>query len=284
MKTPLLISACLLGENCKYNGGNNDCPAVEQLKEHYELYPVCPERDGGLPTPRVPSERLGDRVVAKDGTDVTVAFQRGAEIALQTALSHGCQTALFKERSPSCGCGEIYDGTFSGTVIARDGVTAELLKENAITVVGESQIKTLLQAAEDQRDEQTRIESDPVLTAALQELLGELKRQQREPNTSVLVLKTAKGTLWHFSFSPVPYRPEQDREFLETLRQAEDTEVQYLLVCHCCDEALCLDIPGWAMREGLSSLHPANANARIFLHGERDGAPVYLAKTLKSLG
>lgn len=144
MKTPLLISACLLGENCKYNGGNNYCPAVEQLKEHYALYPVCPERDGGLPTPRTPSERLGERVVTKTGADVTAAFQRGAELARDTALQNHCRLALFKERSPSCGCGEIYDGTFSGTVIARDGVTAELLKENAITVVGESQIKKLL--------------------------------------------------------------------------------------------------------------------------------------------
>lgn len=144
MKEPLLISACLLGENCKYSGGNNACPAVEQLKEYYALHPICPERDGGLPTPRTPSERLGNRVISRTGEDVTAAFQRGADIALKTALAHGCQTALFKERSPSCGCGAIYDGTFSGTVIPGDGVTTELLKTRGITVVGESRIDELL--------------------------------------------------------------------------------------------------------------------------------------------
>ena len=140
MKENLLISACLLGENCKYSGGNNYCPAVEQLRERYELIPVCPERDGGLPTPRTPSERLGDRVVNKSGDDVTSQFRRGAELALQTALENSCTRALLKERSPSCGCGEIYDGSFTGTVVRGDGVTTELLKQHHIAILGESRI------------------------------------------------------------------------------------------------------------------------------------------------
>lgn len=144
MKEKLLISACLLGENCKYNGGNNFVAAVELLKERYELIPVCPEQDGGLPTPRESSERLGDRVVSKSGNDVTVQFRRGAQHALDTALKNGCELALLKERSPSCGCGTIYDGTFTGTVIVGDGVTAELLKQHGITIYGESRIQELL--------------------------------------------------------------------------------------------------------------------------------------------
>lgn len=144
MKEKLLISACLLGENCKYSGGNNFCPAVERLKTHFELIPVCPERLGGLPTPRESSERLGDTVVSRSGRDVTAQFALGAQRALDAAIQNGCAIALFKERSPSCGCGAIYDGTFTGTLIPGDGVTAELLKSKNIRVLGESRINELL--------------------------------------------------------------------------------------------------------------------------------------------
>ena len=144
MKEKLLVSACLMGENCKYSGGNNYCPAVEQLREHFDLIPVCPERDGGLPTPRVPSERQRDRVVNREGEDVTDQFRRGAELALRTALENGCTRALLKERSPSCGCGKIYDGTFTGTIVPGDGVTAQLLKTHNIPILGESRIGELL--------------------------------------------------------------------------------------------------------------------------------------------
>ena len=144
MKEKILVSACLIGENCKYSGGNNYCSAAEQLKERYDLIPVCPERDGGLPTPRIPSERQGDRVVNREGEDVTAQFRRGAELALRTALENGCKRALLKERSPSCGCGTIYDGTFTGTVTEGDGIAAELLKKHHIAVFGESRIADFL--------------------------------------------------------------------------------------------------------------------------------------------
>ncbi|MBR2894729.1 MAG: DUF523 domain-containing protein [Oscillospiraceae bacterium] len=133
-----------MGECCKYSGGHNYCPAVEQLKERYTLVPVCPEQMGGLPTPRESSERLGERVISKSGRDVTEQFLRGAHLAVETALTHGCTTALLKERSPSCGCGTIYDGTFTGTVVPGDGVTAELLKQHHIRILGESEIQELL--------------------------------------------------------------------------------------------------------------------------------------------
>ena len=141
MKEALLISACLLGMNCKYNGGNNALPPekLAALEERYRLVPVCPEQAGGLPTPRLPSECRGEQVVNRAGEDVTEAFRRGAELALERALREGCRLALLKERSPSCGSGRIYDGSFTGTVIPGDGVTAEMLKKSGLTVYGETE-------------------------------------------------------------------------------------------------------------------------------------------------
>ena len=134
MKEKLLVSACLLGEDCKYSGGNNYSSAVDALRERFELVPVCPEQLGGLPTPRVPSERVGDRVLTRDGADVTDAFRLGAEKALEAALSQGITRAVLQERSPSCGCGAVYDGTFSGTLVPGQGVTAQMLREHGIAV------------------------------------------------------------------------------------------------------------------------------------------------------
>ena len=144
MKEPLLISACLTGKKCKYSGGDNYCPAVEALRERYELIEVCPEVDGGLPTPRVPAERQGERVVNREGVDVTEQYRRGAEMALDAAKTHGCTKALLKERSPSCGCDGIYDGTFSKTLVPGMGVAAQLLAENGIAIWGESRVDELL--------------------------------------------------------------------------------------------------------------------------------------------
>jgi uncharacterized protein YbbK (DUF523 family) len=141
----LIISACLLGEPCRYDGGSKpmDGEIIAALKEKYQLVPVCPECLGGLSIPRVPSERAGDRVVAKDGGDVTEQFRRGAEKTLKIALEEGCTAALLKQRSPSCGSGEIYDGSFTGTLVAGDGVAAALLKEHGIAVYGESEVEQL---------------------------------------------------------------------------------------------------------------------------------------------
>ena len=140
MKEPLLISACLLGEPCRYDGKSKPLPAeqLQFLHERYELYPVCPESDGGLPTPRIPSERRGGRVVNRAGEDVSAQYARGAALALKQCREHDCRKALLKERSPSCGCGAIYDGSFTATLIPGDGVTAELLKAEGIEVIGES--------------------------------------------------------------------------------------------------------------------------------------------------
>ena len=132
----LLISACLMGYNCKYNGGNNALPpeVLAALRERYRLIPVCPEAAGGLPTPRVPSERRGGSVVTRDGRDVTAAFRRGAEIAGKLAERYGARLALLKSNSPSCGSGTVYDGSFTGTLTPGDGVTAEYLKNKNLTI------------------------------------------------------------------------------------------------------------------------------------------------------
>lgn len=138
MMETLLISACLVGYNCKYNGGNNALPpeVLAALRERYRLIPVCPEAAGGLPTPRVPSERRGGRVVTRDGRDVTAAFRRGAEIAGKLAERTGARLALLKSGSPSCGSGMIYDGSFTGTLMPGDGVTAEYLKNKNLIIFG----------------------------------------------------------------------------------------------------------------------------------------------------
>ena len=139
----VLISACLLGVCCRYDGDSKAYPGIEQLARQHTLVPVCPEQLGGLPTPRPPAERRGDRVVTRSG-DVTEQYRRGAEEALKLCKLLGCEAAVLKERSPSCGSGAVYDGTFSGVLTTGDGVTAELLTAHAIPVYGESQLEKLL--------------------------------------------------------------------------------------------------------------------------------------------
>ena len=140
----LLISACLLGCACRYDGKSKPHPLAVELARWGLAVPVCPEQLGGLPTPRKPSERQGGRVVMADGRDVTAEYRRGAEETLHLARLYGCTAAVLKERSPSCGKGQIYDGTFTGTLTAGDGVTAELLTAGGIKVYGESELEKLL--------------------------------------------------------------------------------------------------------------------------------------------
>ena len=139
----ILISACLLGACCRYDGASKAHPLAALLAERHTLVPVCPEQLGGLPTPRPPAERRGGRVVTQSG-DVTEQYLRGAEETLKLCKLLGCEAAVLKERSPSCGRGQVYDGTFSGTLTAGDGVTAELLAAHGIPVYGESRIEELL--------------------------------------------------------------------------------------------------------------------------------------------
>ena len=137
-KEPVLISGCLLGLCCRYDGKSKPAEKAAALSEKYYLIPVCPEQLGGLPTPRVPSERRGERVVTRDGRDVTENYRLGARRALAIAQREGVSAAVLKERSPSCGRGEVYDGTFTGTLTPGDGVTAELFAASGLAVYGES--------------------------------------------------------------------------------------------------------------------------------------------------
>ena len=139
----ILVSACLLGVSCKYDGEHNRNEQVIALKDRFHLIPVCPEQLGGLPTPRIPSEVRDSRVFAKDGADVTENFVRGAQEALRLAQMFGCSCAVLKARSPSCGSGLIYDGTFSGTKTAGDGVAASLLKKQGLRVYSEDETELL---------------------------------------------------------------------------------------------------------------------------------------------
>ena len=138
----ILVSACLLGVPCRYDGKSKPCEAVLRLQERHELIPVCPEVMGGLPTPRIPSECQRDgRVVNRAGVDVTAEYQAGAAAVLEIAKTSGCEVAILKERSPACGKGLIYDGSFSKTLIQGNGVCAACLMENGIRVLGESELE-----------------------------------------------------------------------------------------------------------------------------------------------
>ena len=139
-----MVSACLLGVSCRYDGGDNAVSQLAVIGQEAELIPVCPEIYGGLPTPREPSERSGDRVVSKSGRDVSEQFAKGAREAVRLAKMLGCEAAILKERSPSCGTHQIYDGTFSGKIISGDGMLAAALKAHGIPVYTEKNLSELL--------------------------------------------------------------------------------------------------------------------------------------------
>ena len=143
----ILVSGCLLGLNCKYSGNNNLVEEIRALKDKYNLIPVCPEQLGGLATPRDPAEIIvvGEdiKVITKNGIDVTRGYAQGAIETLKLAKMFNCQVAILKQRSPSCGNGKIYDGTFSSKLINGDGITAKLLKENGIKISSEDELEKL---------------------------------------------------------------------------------------------------------------------------------------------
>ena len=137
----LIVSACLLGEACRYDGKSKPCEKVKRLAEKYELIPVCPEVFGGLSTPRLPSEMQNDgSFINALGEDVTANYRKGAEETLRIAMENGCKLAILKEKSPSCGVHKRYDGTFTGTLTEKSGITAFLLRENGITVMSEDDL------------------------------------------------------------------------------------------------------------------------------------------------
>ena len=145
----ILVSACLLGVACRYDGKSKPVEWVLDLGDKFTLVPFCPEVYGGLTTPRLPSEIVGDKVLHNDGTDVTEQYKKGAEEALRVAKLYNCRYAILKEKSPSCGKGKIYSGNFDRTLIDGDGITTRLLTENGIKVFGESEIDLMLEDMQD---------------------------------------------------------------------------------------------------------------------------------------
>ena len=135
----ILVSKCLAGEFCRWDGGTNLVPEIKKLVDGGLAVTACPEVLGGLPTPRVPSERQGGRVVNRLGEDVTAAFQAGAEETLRICRENDCRTAVLKAKSPSCGKGVIHNGRFDGGLVDGDGVTARLLAEHGIEVLTEKE-------------------------------------------------------------------------------------------------------------------------------------------------
>ena len=145
-----LISACLCGVNCKYNGLNNYNEICDKLLASGEAILVCPEQLGGLPTPRIPTEIIGESsnilnynngsVIDKNGNDVTPQFVKGAKETLQIAKKLNIKKAILKDGSPSCGVNYIYDGNFNGTKIKGMGLTAQLLKESSIDIISELEL------------------------------------------------------------------------------------------------------------------------------------------------
>lgn len=139
----ILVSACLLGLGCRYDGQSKCNEAVLHLTDRHTFIPFCPEIYGGLPTPRLPAEIRRGRVVNRDGKDVTEAFQRGAQEAFRLMKTLSCDCALLQDRSPSCGCGQIHDGTFTDGLVAGDGLTAALLKSHGYRVLPASRAEEL---------------------------------------------------------------------------------------------------------------------------------------------
>lgn len=141
----IAVSACLLGEPCRYDGAAKPNAAVQALRERHTIVPVCPESMGGLPIPRLPNEIAagadGLRVVDSQGADNTEAFVAGARKALERAQQAGCTVAVLKSKSPSCGSGRIYDGTFTGTLTDGWGVAAALFRDAGIRVIDETELE-----------------------------------------------------------------------------------------------------------------------------------------------
>ncbi|MBS7220015.1 MAG: DUF523 domain-containing protein [Clostridiales bacterium] len=139
----IIVSACLLGVSCRYDGNSKPNEKIIDLKEKYNLIPICPEIMGGLPTPRMPAEIKDGRVKTENGIDVTEEYKKGADEAIKLAKLFGCKKAILKENSPSCGCGKIYNGEFTRTLKDGNGITAELFMKNGIDVFGENSDKCI---------------------------------------------------------------------------------------------------------------------------------------------
>ncbi len=144
MKEKILVSACLLGTPCRYDGKSKKCNQIDKLRERFDLVPVCPEVLGGLNTPRLPCEIIEGKAIRSDGKDMTPFYEKGAKASLEIAKKEGCKFAILKEKSPSCGSHFRYDGTFSKKLIKGQGITSRLFSEHNIQIFSEEEIDSIL--------------------------------------------------------------------------------------------------------------------------------------------
>ena len=140
----ILVSACLLGDKVRYDGRGNYHPNIKYILENFDVIPFCPEVEGGLPTPRIPSEITNDEVINKEGRNVTRQFSLGAEKALTVVKYFNIKTAILKENSPSCGVHNIYNGKFQNKLIEGQGITTRALIEHGVRVISENEIEQFL--------------------------------------------------------------------------------------------------------------------------------------------
>ncbi len=131
----IVVSACLAGKKCRYDGQHKEISDITRLVLEGKAVPVCPEELGGLPTPRPPAENVDGKLITVEGNDVTLAYKTGAQEALKIAREYGCDQAILKSKSPMCGAGLVYDGSFSGKLIEGDGEFTKLLKQHGVQVI-----------------------------------------------------------------------------------------------------------------------------------------------------
>lgn len=149
MKEKVLISACLIGENCRYDGKSKTNKEILQLAKYYDLIPICPEMSGGLKTPRSPSEIQGDKVVSKNGRDVTDNYHDGAYWAYSICTLYHVKLAILKEKSPSCGVHYVHNGKFDGGLVEGMGITTKKLVSAGVKVINEDEAVALLHQLEE---------------------------------------------------------------------------------------------------------------------------------------
>ena len=142
----ILVSACLMGENCKYSGGNNFRPELAEILSGHTVIPVCPEVAGGLPVPRIPAEIVNGTVMNREGRSVDAAFRAGAEKVLETARQTHPDLIILQPRSPSCGTGSVYDGTFTGKLVPGNGIFAQMAIDEGYTVMDADRAETFLRS------------------------------------------------------------------------------------------------------------------------------------------
>jgi len=196
----LLISACLIGENCRYDGKSIKCSAVEELRKYYDLVPFCPEVEGGMSVPRSPSEIHNGRVMQKGFVDVTNSFERGAQKALKLCRFLGIELAVLKEGSPSCGSTEIHNGRFDGGLIEGQGWTTRLLRANGIQVVSENGIIDLIEA--EKKQEKAREEKKAALAEKKAAAAESAKKREEKDKKPSFSKRDESRPHHHFGHSP----------------------------------------------------------------------------------